>query len=336
MSSNESISSPATAFKTMTKSIPVPDSLHGPLLQVASTTLGHPIELAKVLIQIGHEPVDPIHTKTLMGKPALSLPSVFGYIGHIRRRDGFLGLYRGYSMKMVEIGVSTVVSNKVRNALERKQFFVQNTEILSKDEDDLTAEENLSKAADDAIKDITEKLACIILTQPIHVCTVRAMAQFVGNETKYDGVFGNIVSVYRENGVLGFWSGLIPRAIGELTCVGLTYTIAYIVNTYILEDKSLKSWTQHLASFFASSITYPFQVVGNCMVVSKSGLAAGYPPHMPLYKGWVDCWRHLSSQKQLKRGSSLMFRYYTGPQVIVAGKALPINQSMFRRVQKQE
>ena len=60
--------------------------------------------------------------------------------------------------------------------------------------------------------------------------------------------------------ILGFWSGLIPRAIGELACVGLTYTIAYIVNTYILEDKSLKSWTQHLASFFASSITYPFQV----------------------------------------------------------------------------
>ena len=91
-------------------------------------------------------------------------------------------------------------------------------------------------------------------------------------------------------------------------------------------------------SFWSADATHIFhlQVVGNCMVVSKSGLAAGYPPHMPLYKGWVDCWRHLSSQKQLKRGSSLMFRYYTGPQVIVAGKALPINQSMFRRVQKQE
>ena len=96
----------------------------------------------------------------------------------------------------------------------------------------------------------------------------------------------------------------------------------------ILIDTNFDQWM--LLTFFY------LQVVGNCMVVSKSGLAAGYPPHMPLYKGWVDCWRHLSSQKQLKRGSSLMFRYYTGPQVIVAGKALPINQSMFRRVQKQE
>ena len=72
------------------------------------------------------------------------------------------------------------------------------------------------------------------------------------------------------------------------------------------------------------------------MVVSKSGLSAGYPPNMPLYRGWVDCWRHLQQQTQLKRGSSLMFRYYTGHTYIVGGKALPINQSMFQRVKKQE
>lgn len=199
-----------------------------------------------------------------------------------------------------------------------------------------TVEEKRDKMADEAIKEMAEKLACLILTQPLHVCTVRAMAQFVGNESKYDGIFSSIVAVYQENGMLGFWSGLVPRALGELTCIGLSYAIAFVVNTYVLEDKSLKAWTQHLASFFASSITYPFQVVGNCMCVSRSGLAAGYPPNMPLYAGWVDCWRHLSSQKALKRGSSLMFRYYTGPQVIVGDKALPINQSMFRRVQKQE
>ena len=51
------------------------------------------------------------------------------------------------------------------------------------------------------------------------------------------------------------------------------------------------------------------------MVVSRSGLAAGYPPFMPMYISWTDCFSHLKSQTQLKRGSSLFFRYYTGPQV---------------------
>ena len=203
MSSYEPISCPVSTSKTMTESIPIPEFLHGPLLKVGASTLAHPLEYAKVLIQIGHEPVDPKHTKTLLGKPALSLPSVFGYIGHIRRRDGFLGLYRGCPTKIIGIGVSTVVSDKVKKALEAKRFFVKDPAILARDDDDLTPEEKLSKTLDDAVKDMVEKLACLIITQPLHVCTVRAMAQFVGNESKYDGILGNIASVYQENGILG-------------------------------------------------------------------------------------------------------------------------------------
>ena len=67
----------------------------------------------------------------------------------------------------------------------------------------MTQEEKLSKTLDEAVKDMADKLACLILTQPLHVCTVRAMSQFVGNESKYDGVFGNIIAVYQESGILG-------------------------------------------------------------------------------------------------------------------------------------
>ena len=46
-------------------------------------------------------------------------------------------------------------------------------------------------------------MACLIATHPLHVCTVRAVAQFVGKEDKYDGVLGAIVAIYREDGILG-------------------------------------------------------------------------------------------------------------------------------------
>jgi hypothetical protein len=49
-------------------------------------------------------------------------------------------------------------------------------------------------------------------------------------------------------------------------------------------------------------------------------------------RSWTDCWSHLSHEKQLKRGSQLLFRYYTGHQVIVGDKAIPVNPSMFKRV----
>ena len=38
-----------------------------------------PVEYAKTLIQLGHEPLSPWPTRTWLGKPALGLPGVFQY-----------------------------------------------------------------------------------------------------------------------------------------------------------------------------------------------------------------------------------------------------------------
>ena len=46
-------------------------------LKLGGTLAFHPLELSKVLIQLGHEPIAPRNTKTLLGKPALAYPSVF-------------------------------------------------------------------------------------------------------------------------------------------------------------------------------------------------------------------------------------------------------------------
>lgn len=288
-------------------------------LKVGMTSATHPLDLAKTLIQIGHEPIAPKHTRTWLGKPALSLPSVFIYMGHIRRRDGFLGLYRGLGPKLVSMGVSSVVSDQFAQHWPKSQY-------EDVDDDELNEEEKRQKAIDAAIKDIMERFAIIAVTQPLHVVVVRSMASFVGQESDYNNVFSGLVSIYKESGILGFWSGAMPRALGEALTVILGGCIAYGLNKYA--DNSLKSYTSHIASFLAASICYPFTVVSHCSIVSRSGLVAGYPPLMPFYSNWVDTWRHLSREKQLKRGSSLLFRYYTGPQVVIDGKCIPINPRM--------
>lgn len=292
--------------------------------RVVVATVAHPLEYAKTLIQLGHEPLSPRHTKTLMGRPALALPSVFMYMSHIRKRDGWLGLYKGLGPKILALGLNAVVTDKVSAHLKVE---------YGENEDNLTEEQKRQRVIDTAIKDMAERLACLIVTQPLHVITVRSMAQFIGGEEVYNGVFSGIVEVYRQNGLMGFWSGLIPRALGEIFTVAITASVTYFVNKYVVDDNKLQSYTSHVASFFASSLCYPFAVVSNCTCVSRSGLAAGYPPNMPFYSNWLDCWKHLSKEKQLKRGSSLLFRYYTGPQVIVGDRAIPVNKGMFSRVQ---
>ena len=47
MSSYEPISCPVSSTKSMTESIPIPESMQAPLLKVATSTLAHPIEFAK-------------------------------------------------------------------------------------------------------------------------------------------------------------------------------------------------------------------------------------------------------------------------------------------------
>ena len=63
----------------------------------------------------------------------------------------------------------------------------------------------------------------------------------------------------------------------------------------------------------------------------SSRLIAGSPPHMPIYTSWVDCWSNLSRTNQLKRGSSLLFRYYTGPQIVIQGRAVVLDKNDFAK-----
>lgn len=49
------------------------------VFRCAVATGAHPIDLTKTLIQLGHEPLAPVPTRTFFGRPALGLPNVFQY-----------------------------------------------------------------------------------------------------------------------------------------------------------------------------------------------------------------------------------------------------------------
>ena len=114
----------------------------------------------------------------------------------------------------------------------------------------------------------------------------------------------------------------------------LASSVSFTVSTYVLGDPRYRATIKtavgvknnisfhtliiycnsptFIQQFLSTSLTYPFHVVSACMAVNNSGLAAGQPPHMPIYVNWTDCWAHLSRNNQLKRGSSIIWRYYTG------------------------
>jgi len=297
------------------------------IFRAGTVTALHPVDYCKTLIQLGYEPIAAKPTRTFFGRPALGLPSVFQYIGYIRQQDGFLGLYRGLGPKIC----STIIKGMAFQRANEAFAITFNSDTVSKKKQKVKTDSDEDQDSDDEAEDVEETASeyffrvaqslsattvSVAVSQPFHVVTVRTMAQFIGGETKYVGIFGSAQEIYQESGILGFFKGLIPRIAGEVLAIVLASSVTYTVNTYIISDKRYKATFKTIAGFFSTSLTYPFHVVATCMTVTGSGLAAGQPPHMPVYVNWIDCWSHLSRNAQLKRGSSMLWRYYTGTTIV--------------------
>merc|ERR1712179_423210 len=206
------------------------------------------------------------------------------HCGHIRKRDGLLGLWRGVTPKMLSLAVAHLASDKFN------QLYPPEPELKEEEEEAMSMEEKQERFVRMTLRDIACKMTCVIVSQPLQVLAVRSMAEFVGGEDKFSGgltagLYGGCVSIIQENGILGFWSGLVPRMLGEVGILGLPASITYLVNNYLLDDEEMKQYTGHVAGFLAGSLCYPLQVTSTCMTVSRFGLMAGYPPRMPLYTG---------------------------------------------------
>uniref|UniRef100_A0A3B3ZJH1 Uncharacterized protein n=1 Tax=Periophthalmus magnuspinnatus TaxID=409849 RepID=A0A3B3ZJH1_9GOBI len=107
-----------------------------------------------------------------------------------------------------------------------------------------------------------------------------------------------MVQIFKEEGLAGFYVGLVPHVLGELLYLWGYNLLCHFINTYA-EDDTVR---------FRFSLLYPFTLVADLMALNDCGLAAGLPPYSPVFKSWLHCWSHLRSQGNLFRGSSLFFR----------------------------
>ncbi|XP_064603417.1 mitochondrial carrier homolog 1-like [Liolophura sinensis] len=271
------------------------------------STVFHPLGYAKVLIQLGHEPLPPYPTKSIFGRDKLIYPNVFRYIGHIRATDGFLGMYRGAVPKFL----GGFVTGAVQSAVAESFPLDEPRADPNRDSGDFMV--SIKALCITTSRETLIKCMGTIACQPINVIMLRSMAQFVGGETRYSNFLSAIGEIYENDGIMGFFAGLVPRLIGEALTVWLANILSHIINTYLVEDKGMQTYTGAACGLIVTHITYPFTLVSNLMAVNGSGLVAASPPNMPIYRGWVDCWRQLSKAHQLKRGSSLFWRYYNGP-----------------------
>ncbi|PWA32801.1 mitochondrial carrier homolog 2 [Gambusia affinis] len=290
------------------------------LLGSGLTVLSHPVMYIKVLIQVGHEPLPPTLGRNLFGRQVQQLPGLFAYAKHIIKIDGKAGLYNGLAPRLCAGAIGTVVHSTVRQICQEKS----SPQLPgSKPEADENA---LKNVAEETTREMIARSCATIVTHPFHVITLRCMVQFIGRETKYSGMLDSIVTIYREEGIWGFFAGLVPRLLADVLSLWICNLLAHVINTYTINDSmshtgEIRNCSQALTGFFASMLTYPFVLVSHLMAVNNCGLAGGMPPYASVYPTWVDCWKHLSREGNLGRGNSLFFRKFpTGKKYVVDEK----------------
>ncbi|XP_069544676.1 mitochondrial carrier homolog 1-like isoform X2 [Brachyistius frenatus] len=269
------------------------------LLGAGVTAATHPLLYVKLLIQVGHEPLPPAVGSTMFGRRVLYLPGFFSYAQHIVAVDGNTGLFRGLSPRIVSSTISTVVRSKVKQV-----------ELLSKRDEQQTS---LRKVVQETSHEMIIQCLSRVATHPFHVMSVRCMAQFVGREVKYCGMFSCMMKIFKEEGVAGFYVGLVPHVLGEVLFLWCCNLLAHLINTYAVDESfsqasAVRSYTKFVMGIAVSVLTYPFMLVADLMAVNNCGLAAGLPPRSPIFQSWLHCWNHLSHQGHLFRGSSFFFR----------------------------
>ncbi|XP_035016291.1 mitochondrial carrier homolog 1 isoform X3 [Hippoglossus stenolepis] len=271
------------------------------LLGAGVTAVTHPLLYVKLLIQVGHEPLPPTVGTTMFGRRVLYLPGFFSYAQHIVKVDGKRGLFRGFSPRFITSAISTMVRSNVK----------QQVELLAKRDDLQTS---LKKVVKETTHEMIIQCLSRVATHPFHVMSVRCMAQFVGREVKYSGMISCITNIFKEEGVAGFYVGLIPHMLGEVLFLWCCNLLSHLINTYAVDDSfsqasAVRSYTKFVMGIAVSILTYPFMLVADLMAVNNCGLAAGLPPRSPIFKSWLHCWSHLSHKGQLYRGSSFFSRW---------------------------
>ncbi|XP_046845661.1 mitochondrial carrier homolog 2-like [Xenia sp. Carnegie-2017] len=279
------------------------------LLSATMTTVTHPIHMTKVLIQVGFEPVDPVPFRTFFGKDMYKLPNFFTYSSLIFKRDGIFGLFRGVTPRIFSSVISCAINNSL---LEKFHSFNEKNNANKPSQPEMSFEDFAKETCYQTVSRATST----IITYPFQVVSLRMIIQFVGRETRYHGTFHSLREIYKEEGFSGLFAGLVPQLIGDLLTLWFFRTLTFAVNKAVTSEigdyKDLKVYTQQASQIIVSSVTYPFTLVSNLMAVSNSSLYGC--SEIPAFENWNQCWRILSQNNILWRGSSIFRR--TSPSAI--------------------
>ena len=276
--------------------------------------------ILQVLIQLGYEPTAPERRYSFVFRQYLYYyPGIYGYAKQIVQQGGWSALYRGLGMSLISQFVSlsahhlihpavtSMVLNLPLSVVNEGNGDVPDTEPQNVE----TVRAVLVQATRSFMIALVTNVSVEMVVHPFHVIVVRTIAQHVGKESLYGLAWSSIRQIYADEGLSGFYAGLVPAILGHaFSC--LIYSSMWIFFEMVAIN-SPYNWMKMfvrgliavpLLAYIPRTYSYPFSLMSNVMAVNNTQLMAA---RQPAYSGLGDCYRDLKSMGALYRGSVVIF-----------------------------
>ncbi|KAM7540653.1 hypothetical protein Aperf_G00000022304 [Anoplocephala perfoliata] len=281
----------------------------------------NPCRVAVQLIRLGHEPLPAKPHRSFFNLIGFShfvplyYPNAFSYSFHLLKTYGYWqiltrGFFSSFCLDITRETVSFMDHRYIVQRLLDSGEWLEDNEIVSDNQPSLLmrliAKSSASEFAHLVRYFFLSKAYEVLITQPFFVIMMRQIASLISGEEGYSWFFQAAVSIYRDNGFLGFFSGLVPRMLYELSKLSIYLVLYRLANGSILGFSWSTSRNLGLYGFLADVTahysSYPLQVVGSVMALHGSRLSAPEVAEANSFSSWRECLHFLISREVHHRG----------------------------------
>lgn len=270
-------------------------------ISIILNSVFYPTQIVRTLIQIGYEPLPPreIYSR-LWRSTRLVYPSFFTYMKHLYRENGLSGLYRGSFQYVTSHVVYLVVSETLKEPVDRfvtRASYRMGFGSIHDVPDNEDAVVEFKYALQQAVRKFMT--ACILDTaattvaHPFRVLALRGMVQTVGGETVYSGWISPFTEVFAEEGIQGFFIGLVPLIIARWINNFVQETMLLLLRTLIKQtprdpyQKIGFALTPHVAGYCGTLSMYPNIYTSNLVIIRAAKLIGASCHLIPTDDTWM-------------------------------------------------
>lgn len=204
------------------------------------------------------------------------LPNIFSYIAIIKEQRGYLSLYTGLRYYLPAVILKKTTYDLMASATNHK-----------KESDHCDASEIIAVC----LRESALRIHTTLITYPLITLGIGYIsAAFFGTKETIEYTLANL------------YKGIVPKLIIEVTMVWVSI-ISRRLTVGLVEDEVAQAIVSRVPPFIVQSLLYPFNVVSTVMADN------GRSRVNPAFNDWRQCFKYLSANNQLKRGSSFFYRY---------------------------